>query len=491
MEYVEGNQHEASIDDSKQIKIQKGEPDGGVSCSMLPRRGPVTRDNLHPFRNFLSKPATQPSVVVSSRATTTSTNLTSAPMMNLTTRLHLHNGLGVAADPLRKTERGNLGGARIGIVAKPSGKFVVGILATWFSGGVVVPLTLNYPEAELLYVMNNSDVSTILSTEDHSELMQNIAKPTSSQCNNTSDDLKRVVKKPSTYTYTSGRLQKRSTDGSIRIWDSDKGTCETTLNGHKGAVTAFRYNKAGSLLASGSKDNDVILWDVVGETGLFRLHGHHDQHCMQIIGGHHSEIWTLDVDPAERYLVTGSADKELRFYTIKQDSVDRESINDGGDSFVSNKWEVLTYFVKIGNPSTGSCLRTIDSGYGLCSLILPSNKYGLVGTKDGRLEIIDIGSGTHVEVIEAHGGSMRTIVALPDRLVFVTGSADHEVKFWDYQIKQKPVQATKQLTVSNVKTIRMNNDVLVVAISPDAKYIVVALLDSTACFSMLQFPTNA
>jgi U3 small nucleolar RNA-associated protein 12 len=49
------------------------------------------------------------------------------------------------------------------------------------------------------------------------------------------------------------------------------------LNGHKGAVTALRYNKLGSLLASGSKDNDVILWDVVGETGLFRLRGHRDQ----------------------------------------------------------------------------------------------------------------------------------------------------------------------------------------------------------------------
>lgn len=66
-------------------------------------------------------------------------------------------------------------------------------------------------------------------------------------------------------------------DGSIRIWDCDKGACETSLNGHKGAVTALRYNKIGSLLASGSKDNDVILWDVVGEAGLFRLRGHRDQ----------------------------------------------------------------------------------------------------------------------------------------------------------------------------------------------------------------------
>nr|KYP71005.1 WD repeat-containing protein 3 [Cajanus cajan] len=423
-------------------------------------------------------------------------------------------------------------------------------------------------------------------------------------------------------------------DGSIRIWDSDKGTCETTLNGHKGAVTALRYNKAGSLLASGSKDNDVILWDVVGENGLFRLRGHRDQvtdvvfissgkklvtsskdkflrvwdldtqHCMQIVGGHHSEIWSLDIDLDERYLVTGSADKELRFYAIRHESVDGESVNGAEEeSSVQNKWDVLRHFgeiqrqskervatvqfnksgnllacqvagktveiyltvpdvfkllhtiraskkicsisfcpitpkntlaslalslnnnllefysiehgetkqtlaidlqghrsdvrsvalssdnsflmstshnaVKIWNPSTGSCLRTIDSGYGLCSLILPSNKYGLVGTKDGTIEIIDIGSGTCLEVIEAHGGSVRSIAALPHKNGFVTGSADHDVKFWEYQIKQKPGQAAKQLIVSNVSAMKMNDDALVVAISPDAKYIAVALLDST------------
>ncbi|CAK8574699.1 unnamed protein product [Lathyrus sativus] len=77
--------------------------------------------------------------------------------------------------------KGNLGGARIGIVAKPSAEFVVGILAIWFSGGVAVPLALSFPEVELLYVMNNSDVSALLSTEDRSELMQSIANKTSSR----------------------------------------------------------------------------------------------------------------------------------------------------------------------------------------------------------------------------------------------------------------------------------------------------------------------
>ncbi|GFZ04126.1 AMP-dependent synthetase and ligase family protein [Actinidia rufa] len=78
-------------------------------------------------------------------------------------------------------ENDHLGGARIGILAKPSAEFVAGILGTWFGGGVAVPLALSYPEAELLHVMNDSDVSMILSTEDHSELMKNVAAKSAAQ----------------------------------------------------------------------------------------------------------------------------------------------------------------------------------------------------------------------------------------------------------------------------------------------------------------------
>ncbi|MQL81210.1 hypothetical protein Taro_013662 [Colocasia esculenta] len=69
----------------------------------------------------------------------------------------------------------NLEGARIGIVAKPSAEFVAGVFGTWLGGGVAVPLAVSYPEAELLHVMNDSDVSILLSTEEHQELMKNVA----------------------------------------------------------------------------------------------------------------------------------------------------------------------------------------------------------------------------------------------------------------------------------------------------------------------------
>jgi malonyl-CoA/methylmalonyl-CoA synthetase len=70
---------------------------------------------------------------------------------------------------------GFLRGARIGIVAKPSAEFVAGIFGTWLSGGVAVPLALSYPEVELLHVMNDSDISMVLSTKEHHEIMESIS----------------------------------------------------------------------------------------------------------------------------------------------------------------------------------------------------------------------------------------------------------------------------------------------------------------------------
>ncbi|KAJ1285503.1 hypothetical protein BS78_03G284200 [Paspalum vaginatum] len=77
---------------------------------------------------------------------------------------------------------GFLDGARVGIVAKPSPEFVAGVFGTWLSGGVAVPLALSYPEAELLHVMNDSDISMVLSTKEHREIMENLSVKCSAYC---------------------------------------------------------------------------------------------------------------------------------------------------------------------------------------------------------------------------------------------------------------------------------------------------------------------
>ncbi|XP_058744556.1 serine/threonine-protein kinase MPS1-like isoform X2 [Vicia villosa] len=84
--------------DLKHTTFQQAEPEkslisNGGKFSMLPRRTITTQDHLHKFKNFLSQPATQSSVVGPScaSATTTSVHSSSAPMLNsLTGSSHSH-----------------------------------------------------------------------------------------------------------------------------------------------------------------------------------------------------------------------------------------------------------------------------------------------------------------------------------------------------------------------------------------------------------------
>lgn len=55
---------------------------------------------------------------------------------------------------------------------------------------------------------------------------------------------------------------------------------------------------------------------------------------------------------------------------------------------------------QVWNPRTGACLRTMDSGYGLCALFAPGNRHALVGTKEGTIEIFDVGTSSRIAVVE-------------------------------------------------------------------------------------------
>lgn len=66
-------------------------------------------------------------------------------------------------------------------------------------------------------------------------------------------------------------------DGSIRLWDSKITTTILNFNGHKSAITILAFDKSGVRLASGSKDTDVIVWDLIAEVGQYKLRGHKDQ----------------------------------------------------------------------------------------------------------------------------------------------------------------------------------------------------------------------
>lgn len=64
--------------------------------------------------------------------------------------------------------------------------------------------------------------------------------------------------------------------GLVLLFSLKTGATAVTLHGHRSAVTAGRFHSSGALLASGSADTDIVVWDAVAESGLYRLRGHRD-----------------------------------------------------------------------------------------------------------------------------------------------------------------------------------------------------------------------
>ena len=113
------------------------------------------------------------------------------------------------------------------------------------------------------------------------------------------------------------------------------------------------------------------VWQVKGED-VSRLHGLE-------AAGHRSDIRTVALSSDDSMLLSGSNTE-----------------------------------VKIWNPRSGACLRTIQAGYGLCALFAPGNRHAVVGTKEGTLDLIDVAASSRVQSVTAHSGAVWSLAALPD-----------------------------------------------------------------------------
>ena len=58
-----------------------------------------------------------------------------------------------------------------------------------------------------------------------------------------------------------------------------------------------------------------------------------------------------------------------------------------------------------------------------------------IGTKNGEILIYDLASSSLIDTIEAHTASIWSIHVRPDERALVSGSADKDVKFWEFESK--------------------------------------------------------
>ncbi|KAH6560029.1 hypothetical protein BASA50_003229 [Batrachochytrium salamandrivorans] len=164
------------------------------------------------------------------------------------------------------------------------------------------------------------------------------------------------------------------------------------------------------------------------------------------LAGHRSDIRSLSLSSDDELIATGSND-----------------------------------LVKIWSSRTRQCLKSMDSGYVLCSAFLPGNKHLVVGTKSGEIQLFDLPSSSLLESIQAHDGPVWSLQVRSDNNGIITGSQDKQVKFWDLRLMQDDAYSNvaKRATLVHMRTLKLSDDVLCIRQSPDGRLLAVALLDCT------------
>ena len=103
-----------------------------------------------------------------------------------------------------------------------------------------------------------------------------------------------------------------SADHTIKLWDAATGKLRTTLKGHADEVLAVAFSPDGKILASAGGDlldtakaGEVILWDVARSRRRFTLKGH----TAAVLG--------LAFSPDGQTLATGGTDRKVILWNVK------------------------------------------------------------------------------------------------------------------------------------------------------------------------------
>jgi WD40 repeat protein len=99
-------------------------------------------------------------------------------------------------------------------------------------------------------------------------------------------------------------LASGSDDRTIKLWDVHSGQCTGTLQGHKQDIFALSFSPDGRTLASAARGNDVKLWDV------------NAHRCLTTLVGHQDMVFTICHHPDGRTLVSAGKDETVMLWDL-------------------------------------------------------------------------------------------------------------------------------------------------------------------------------
>ena len=171
-------------------------------------------------------------------------------------------------------------------------------------------------------------------------------------------------------------------DKTIQLWKNYK--LEKVLVKHLASVNALVWSPDDQILASGSDDGSVILWDTQSWQVRTLLHGHS------------RSVNTLEFSPHFNFLISGGDDKLIRLW----------------------------------NPLQGQLQRTLKGHSGMVLSIVCQQTMLVSSAGDKTLRVWDLETGRPLRVLEGHTDVVYKLAFSHQGQLLASKSDEHTVRLW-------------------------------------------------------------
>jgi len=246
-------------------------------------------------------------------------------------------------------------------------------------------------------------------------------------------------------------LASGSRDRTLRLWDTDTGEHKMTLEGHTNGVTCLAFSPDGRTLASGSWDRTLRLWDA--ETGQ----------PLQTLEEHTDGVRSVVFSPDGSTLASGSYDRTLRLWDAEtgQHKLTLEGHTNGvlsvafspdGSTLVSGSYDGT---LRLWDAETGQHKLTLEGPMDDVNSVAFSPdgntlvSGGYVDTilfYGDTLQLWDVDTGQPLQTLKGHRYAIASVAFSGDGSMLASGSYDKTIQVWELTPATPTVEPSQPAT---------------------------------------------